>query len=144
MAAEPAKSPVAGKPAEGAGAHQAGNLAESIPPRTARNKFVGGKASQEAAPPPQSTFVAKQVPPEIRKACLILGVRQEELTEKLVLESWKRQIVEVHPDKGGDHEAAIYLNTAKETLIRWLDQQAPKLGAKFMKQEPKGPEKKKD
>ena len=66
-----------------------------------------------------------QLPPEIRKACLILGVRADSLTKECVLESWKRQIIEVHPDKGGDSECAIYLNTAKETLLRWLNNQGP-------------------
>jgi hypothetical protein len=55
------------------------------------------------------------------------------MTERIVKEAWKRQIASpgVHPDLGGETESAIYLNTAKDTLVRWLDQQAPKLGKKF-------------
>lgn len=111
-----------------------------------RSKFVGGKAQQEAAPPPAAPFVIKQLPAEIRKACLILGIRPEEMTQQIVMDSWKRQIASpgVHPDQGGDHEAAIYLNTAKDTLVRWLDAQAPKLGKKFGGKDQKQPERKPD
>ncbi len=28
--------------------------------------------------------------------------------------------LDVQPDSGGDQEAAAYLNTAKETLIKWI------------------------
>ena len=108
---------------------------EAAQPR-ARNKFIGGKASSgeagastpSGAPAP---FVIKTIPPEIRKACLILGVRQEDLTTAMVVEAWKKQIVDVHPDKGGDTETAIILNTAKDSLVHWIDSQAPKLGKKF-------------
>jgi hypothetical protein len=98
-----------------------------------RSKFVGGaKAPQE---PKANNFVVRQIPPEIRRACLILGLRPEELTTAAVIEYWKKQIAApgVHPDHGGDTEAAIYLNTAKDTLVRWIDAQAPKLGKKFNK-----------
>jgi hypothetical protein len=94
------------------------------------SKFVGGKSKEPAT---GQSFVTRIVPPEIRRACLILGVRPEEMTERIVKEAWKRQIASpgVHPDLGGETESAIYLNTAKDTLVRWLDQQAPKLGKKF-------------
>lgn len=99
---------------------------------------------QGSAPPPppsqpaagQSAGVpgfVRQVPPEIRKACMLLGVRPEEMTIESVTEAWKRQITSpgVHPDQGGDTESAIYLNTAKDTVLRWLYDQAPKLGKKW-------------
>src|SRR5262249_33929122 len=72
-------------------------------------------------------------PAEIRKACLLLGVRPEEITNEVVIDAWKRQIASpgVHPDLGGDTESAIFLNTAKDTLIRYLEDQAPKLGKRF-------------
>ena len=88
----------------------------------------------------------KQLPADIRKSCLIIGIKPEELTtredgtprpvteaQKLVSEKWKDQIASpgVHPDHGGDTETAVYLNTAKDTLVRWLEAQAPKLGKKF-------------
>jgi hypothetical protein len=101
-----------------------------------RSKFVGGaKAPQE---PKANNFVVRQIPPEIRRACLILGLRPEELTSAGVIDAWKKQIAApgVHPDHGGDTEAAIYLNTAKDTLVRWIDAQAPKLGKKFRPPDP--------
>lgn len=108
-------------------------------------KFVGTKAAQGAPagePAPavsgmassttNASVLSKHIPPEIRKACMILGVRPEEITKELVNKEWKKQITAVHPDlAGGDTESSIYLNTAKDTLLRWLDQNTPKLGGKF-------------
>jgi len=64
-----------------------------------------------------------QLPPEIRKACMLLGVRADDLTLDSVLTAWKKQITApgVSPDQGGDRESAIFINTAKDTLVRWLD-----------------------
>lgn len=114
-----------------------------------RNKFVGGK-TPAAAPnnaigeatsqmPPISTVPSPRVAPvpaDIRKHCMILGVRPEELTSKIIIEAWKAQIAApgVHPDQGGDTETAVYLNLAKDTLIKWVEAQAPKLGKKFGQQ----------
>ncbi len=115
-----------------------------------RNKFVGGK-TPAAAPaggpvgeatnqmPPISTIPTPRVAPvpaDIRKHCMILGVRPEELTSKIIIEAWKAQIAApgVHPDQGGDTETAVYLNLAKDTLIKWVEAQAPKLGKKFGQQ----------
>lgn len=66
--------------------------------------------------------MAAKLPPEIRKACMLLGVRADELTLDSVLKAWKKQITApgVHPEQGGDRESAIYINTAKDTLVRWL------------------------
>lgn len=88
--------------------------------------------SQSAGAAPGPGFV-RQVPPEIRKACMLLGVRPEEMTIESVTDAWKRQITApgVHPDQGGDTESAIFLNTAKDTILRWLYDQAPKLGKKW-------------
>jgi hypothetical protein len=104
-----------------------------------RNKFVGGKAQPQAAPAETpggggGGFV-RAVPADIRKAAMILGVRPEDMTKAQVIAAWKAQIASpgVHPDLGGDTEAAIYLNTAKDTLVHYLDAQAPKLGKKFGK-----------
>jgi hypothetical protein len=64
-----------------------------------------------------------KLPPEIRKACMLLGVRVDELTLASVLKAWKQQITApgVHPEQGGDRESAIYINSAKDTLVRWLE-----------------------
>lgn len=99
-------------------------------------------APQGSSPPPPAPSAAqsaatpgfvRQVPPEIRKACMLLGVRPEEMTIESVTDAWKKQITSpgVHPDQGGDTESAIYLNTAKDTILRWLYDQAPKLGKKW-------------
>jgi len=58
-------------------------------------------------------------PPEIRKACLILGVRPEELTKQGVIDAWQRQVS--HPNLGCNSEAALFLNNAKTSLIKWLE-----------------------
>ncbi len=103
----------------------------------ARNKFVGGKASAGGPDVPEApapTISAPRVvPPDIRKHCMILGVRPEELTVKIVVDAWKREMSQpgVHPDTGGDTETAIYLNNAKVELVKWIEAQAPKLGKKF-------------
>jgi hypothetical protein len=118
----------------------AGDAAKAAAAAGPRNKFVGGaKAGQE--PPAVSNFVVKSIPPEIRKACMILGLKPEEATQKSVITAWKNQIASpgVHPDLGGDTEAAVFLNTAKDTLVRWLDAQAPKLGKKYPPKDGKDP-----
>jgi hypothetical protein len=92
-------------------------------------KFVGmNKSNAEPVPTSLRSF-----PPDIRKACRLLGLNPEEITKALVNEAWKKEMAKpgVHPDTGGDTEMAIYLNTAKDTLMRWLEDQAPKLGKKF-------------
>lgn len=64
-----------------------------------------------------------KLPPEIRKACMLLGVRADELTIASVLKAWKQQITApgVHPEQGGDRESAIYINSAKDALVRWIE-----------------------
>jgi len=124
-----------------------------------RNKFIGSSKSQEAANAEENMvantsdtygFRPHTVPPEVRKACLILGVRQDRISYNLVQEAWKKAITGpgVHPDLGGDTELAVYLNTAKDILMRWLDAQAPKLGKKFgpfrKEKEPPAKKEKKD
>lgn len=116
--------PPEGTPAEG-------TEKEKSKRATARSKFVGAAKAHE--PPKATSFAPRAVPADIRKACLLLGVRPEELTTESIIDAWKRQIASpgVHPDLGGDTESAIYLNTAKDTLIHWLEAQAPKLGKRF-------------
>lgn len=127
----------------------------------ARNKFVGGKspstppgvagatgsatgetavpnagATGAGAAPGQGgapTARVAPIPADIRKHCMMLGVRPDELTIKIVIEAWKAQITApgVHPDQGGDTETAVYLNLAKDSLVKYIEAQAPKLGKKF-------------
>ena len=96
-----------------------------------RNKFVGSAKTHDGHL--AGMLVSKSVPPEIRKACLILGIRPEEVTDEIIFQMWRRQITSpgVHPDLGGDTESAIFLNTAKDTLLGWLEEKAPKLGKQF-------------
>jgi hypothetical protein len=98
---------------------------------TPGNKFVGANRQGEA--PISSAPVSRMVPPEIRKACLILGIKSDEITRENVNKAWKSEMAKpgVHPDTGGDTEIAIYINNAKESLMKWLEMQAPKLGKKF-------------
>ncbi len=109
-------------------------------PSSLASKFIGGKgraqgepaAPQAPAPDPANLLVqTKHVPPDIRKFCQYLGLRPQELTRELILKEWKRQMSEVHPDLGGDHDLAIDLNLAKERLLKWLDENEPKLLKKF-------------
>jgi hypothetical protein len=101
-------------------------------------KFVGGKHTSPAS---SGTIPAVRVfPPEIRKACRLLGINPEDVTTRAsVTEAWKKEMSKpgVHPDTGGDTEMAIYLNTAKDCLMRWVDDQTPKLGKKFGSAAPK-------
>ena len=75
----------------------------------------------------------KAAPREIVKACRILGITPEDLTKEKVNKAWKDQIASpgVHPDLGGDTEAAIILNAAKDELLQFIESSAPKLGKKF-------------
>ncbi len=111
----------------------------------AKSKFVGSTKASETAnniddavanpavPANPATFKPRIVPPDVRKSCLILGIRMDNITYENVQDAWKKAIAApgVHPDQGGDTELAVYLNTAKDVLMRWLDAQAPKLGKKF-------------
>ncbi|MBI1272060.1 hypothetical protein GC174_16655 [bacterium] len=105
------------------------------------NKFVGQNVKPteggQAAPPPPAAGLQnpalKAAPREIVKACRILGISPEDLTKEKVNKAWKDQIASpgVHPDLGGDTEAAIILNAAKDELLQFIESSAPKLGKKF-------------
>lgn len=102
---------------------------------TAQGKAKGLAASGFArtAEPAPKGFILRTVPPDIRKSCLVLGIRPEELSRQVIMEAWKREITRpgTHPDQGGDSEIAVYLNTAKDVLLRWWETQEPKLGKQF-------------
>jgi len=66
----------------------------------------------------------KTIPVEVRKACLILHLNVQELSKAKVLDAWKKEIIEVHPKKGGTYQSAIILNKAQETLLSWLAKSA--------------------
>lgn len=105
------------------------------------NKFVGQRgahASSEAAQSATNLPVVRNVPPEVRKACQILGLAPETLTKEIINDAWKKAITApgVHPDHGGDTEIATSINLAKQTLLKFMEQTAPKLGKKFGAQAP--------
>ncbi|MBY0356742.1 MAG: hypothetical protein K2W82_01970 [Candidatus Obscuribacterales bacterium] len=93
------------------------------------HKFVGTKHAQE----PNVANIPRSVPHDIRRSCKLLGIKPEEMSKQAVFDAWKREMAKpgVHPDTGGDTEIAMYLNTAKDTLVRYLEAQAPKLGKVF-------------
>lgn len=100
------------------------------------NKFVGQRgahATTEAAQSATNLPVVRSFPTEVRKACQILGLAPETLTKQIILDAWKKAITApgVHPDQGGDTEIATAINLAKPTLLKFLDDSAPKLGKKF-------------
>jgi len=108
------------------------------------------KMDREGAPPQsvgstnlQSWFLRKKritredlttinrvvLPPEIRKACQVLGLPvEEDFTVEDVLKAWKRRIIadSLHPDLGGENENSVLVNTSKDVLIRWQESHLPK------------------
>ncbi len=64
----------------------------------------------------------KTPPPQIRKACMILGLKPERLTIEAVNQAWQKQMGApgVQPNLCQDAEAVSFLNAAKETLLKWL------------------------
>jgi hypothetical protein len=68
---------------------------------------------------------ARTLPPEIIKACLILGISSEAIKDQMIRDAWKRQVSAMA--RIGDSESAVHLLKAKETLIEWLR------GAKMLK-----------
>lgn len=98
-------------------------------------KFIRGKDGPEEA---QSIVTPRApLPAEIRKAAQILGVAidGEGLTPNAVHKAWRTQMSlrSVHPDLGGDAEAAVQVNRAKAQLDAWFEERAPKLGKKLNK-----------
>jgi hypothetical protein len=93
--------------------------------------FALGKRGEK--PPAVPTINPARVPPDIRRACKILGLSLEELNAEAVKRAWKASITDptAHPDLGGEHEMAILLNTARDSVLIWLENQSPKLGKKF-------------
>jgi hypothetical protein len=74
-----------------------------------------------------------RVPPEVRRACKILGLAPEDISLAAVRKAWKENISDpsVHPDLGGEQEVAIMLNNARDSILRWLEEQQPKLLKRF-------------
>ncbi|MEZ4534518.1 MAG: hypothetical protein R3D26_05825 [Cyanobacteriota/Melainabacteria group bacterium] len=65
---------------------------------------------------------------EVLKSCRILGLELEMLSAESVVRAWKDQMCAtppVHPDLGGEEEAAVILNNAKDVLLGWIDGGGP-------------------
>lgn len=77
--------------------------------------------------------VKAPLPTEIRKAAQILGVPFDDLTPATVHKAWRSQMSlrSVHPDLGGEAEAAVLVNKAKAQLDAWFEERSPKLGKKL-------------
>ena len=65
---------------------------------------------------------------EVLKSCRILGLELEMLSAESIVRAWKDQMCAtppVHPDLGGEEEAAVILNNAKSVLLGWIDGGGP-------------------
>jgi|688.fasta_scaffold222412_2 hypothetical protein len=87
--------------------------------------------------------VKAPLPTEIRKAAQILGVPFDDLTPTTVHKAWRSQmsLQSVHPDLGGEAEAAVLVNKAKAQLDAWFEERSPKLGKKLKPGEKPGDKK---
>lgn len=47
----------------------------------------------------------------------VLGISPNHATEEFVMEAYRRNAKQMHPDKGGSHEAMSELNEAKDTAL---------------------------
>lgn len=61
------------------------------------------------------------VPPEIRRACLMLGLKAEEVTTEQVIRTWERKLLQDTADNQIDNDTAWFMNAAKDALVIWLD-----------------------
>ncbi|HEY9778311.1 MAG TPA: hypothetical protein V6C81_31400 [Planktothrix sp.] len=64
---------------------------------------------------------AGKVPADIRKACMILGLKPGELTREAVMTAWQTQSRAAGAPSGSDSQAFIYLNKAKDDLLLYLN-----------------------
>ena len=102
-----------------------------------RNKFVGSRNSnnKDCGTTGEHTLPRNNVflPPDIRRAAQMLGLQAHDITTESVHRAWRTLICApgAHPDSGGPKEGAILLNTSRDTLLRWLEESAPRLGRQF-------------
>lgn len=106
---------------------------ESQPEKQGMSSLIrpsGGRSDQNAKAP------VVKVPANLRRECQILGLSTDEvLTESIINRAWKKQMLSnsAHPDLGGNTDEAVLLNKAKEALMNYLAERAPKLGKQFNK-----------
>jgi len=84
-------------------------------------------------PPLEHKLNLARLPAEVRRACQILGLAPEQMSPEAVRKAWKESISNpsVHPDLGGEQEVAVMLNNARDLILRWLEDQQPKLLKRF-------------
>ena len=99
-----------------------------------KHKFVGRSREREEILKTHSSRPPVEPPAEVLKWTEVLGLDSNTFTAADVHRAWRKQISspDVHPDLGGELETAILLNTAKDSLTKWLDSFAPKLGKQFL------------
>lgn len=61
------------------------------------------------------------IPPEIRRACLMLGLKAEELTAESVMHTWEKKLLPGSDAEELDVDTAWFMNAAKDALVIWLD-----------------------
>lgn len=64
-----------------------------------------------------------RIPTKINKACMLLGVRANDLTLASVLKAWELQLISenLSPEFNGENnEYALEINSAKDLLVNWL------------------------
>lgn len=61
------------------------------------------------------------IPPEIRKACLMLGLKAEEVTAAAVMQTWEQKLLAESDTEELDADTAWFMNAAKDALVIWLD-----------------------
>lgn len=96
-------------------------------------RFVGSSKSEQTSANDERGV---RIPASLRRPCQILGLNLEEpLSVANINKAWKKQMLSqgAHPDLGGNTDEAVLLNKAKEQLMAYLEERAPKLGSKFKK-----------
>jgi hypothetical protein len=94
--------------------------------RTLESTFVKRRNTLDSSAPQ-----AIMLPPDIRKACQVLGLSAEQApSPQEVTKAWKQSVVQAsgHPDLGGHAELSILLNTSKDAVLQWLDSKLQRIG----------------
>jgi hypothetical protein len=99
-----------------------------------KHKFVGRSREREDILKTMAPRLHSEPPGEVLRWSEVLGLDASALTAEDIHRAWRKAISspEVHPDLGGAVETAILLNTAKDSLTKWLDTFTPKLGKQFL------------
>lgn len=104
-----------------------------LPPAAANSSYGRLLSMSRQIEKPVTKPAPVRLPGEVRKSLQILGLSPDDFDVAQVKQAWKQAITDpgVHPDLGGQQEVAILLNNARDTVLRWLSEQEPKLLKKF-------------